>query len=189
LKDEPKPSVADESRIQKYLAGRLDEAEAEAFEERLFADENLAAEVERALEIRAAAAPAAPAVAARPRAAKPPRRAWFALAAAAGAAVLAVGVVWLQRPPPEPVFRGVEQRMDLTVEAGAGTVRARWPAVAGAVGYEVQIFGRDGGLLQTVETREPAATIELPGAAPASIEVTALDDLGQVLQRSERVTL
>lgn len=186
MKDEPKPSVADESRIQKYLAGRLDEPEAEAFEERLFADEDLAAEVERALEIRAAAAPA---VAAARRAAKPPRRAWFALAAAAGAAVLAVGVVWLQRPPPEPVFRGVEQRMGLTVEAGAGTVRARWPAVAGAVGYEVQVFDRDGGLLQTLETREPAATIELPDAGPASIEVTALDDLGQVLQRSERLTL
>ncbi len=190
LKGEPTPSVDDEGRIQKYLAGRLGAAEAEAFEERLIADDQLAAEVQRALEIRAAAAQAD----ATRRIARSPRRVWLPLAAAAGAAAFAVGVIWLQRPPPEAVFRGIEQRMELEVQADAGALRARWPAVAGAAGYEIQLFAGDGRVLRNLETSGTSATIELgtpddPASAAAFIDVTALDDLGQILQRSERVAL
>jgi hypothetical protein len=185
------PSAVDESPIQDYLAGRLDSAAAERFEERMFAGDELAAEVQRALEVRAATVPAAAKVR---RTGGPPRRVFFALAVAAGAAVLAVGVTWLQQPPAPPVFRGVEQRMGLEVEVDGGALRARWQPIADAAGYELQLFARDGRLLRSLEADDAAATVDLgapadPASAPTFLEVTALDDLGQTLRRSERVEL
>lgn len=188
-------SSADESRIRDYLAGRLDAAEAERFEQRMFEDDELAAEVERALEIRAATATATPTATATEvgtarRPSGPPRRVLYALAVAASAAVLAVGIVWLQ-PPPEPVFRGVELRMGLEVEIGGGALRARWQPVADASGYELQLLASDGRVLRSLETDGTAATVELgaPNGGPAAafVEVSALDDVGQTLRRSERV--
>ena len=189
LKDETL-SRSDDGRIQEYLAGRLGAAEAERFEERMFADDELATEVQRALEIRAATLHAG----VQRRTGGPPRRVLFALAAAAGAAVVAVGLVVLQPPPATPVFRGVEQRMGLDVEVAGGAVRARWQGVAGATGYELQVLARDGRVLRSLETDGTAAALDLdapadPESAPAFIEVSALDELGQTLQRSDRLAL
>jgi len=107
---------------------------------------------------------------------------------------VAAGITWLPRPPPEPVFRGSEQRMGLEVEMYTDALRARWNPVAGAAGYEVRVFAADGRELYDVETNETAATIELEtpvetADAPAFVEVTALDELGQDLQRSDRLAL
>ena len=189
LKDQT-PPPADERRLQDYLAGRLDAAAAELFEERMFADDGLAAEVQSALEIRAATLNAG----VQPRAARPPRRALLAFAAAAGAAVLAVGITWLQRSPEPPVFRGVEQRMGLEVEVDGGALRARWQPIAAAAGYELQVLARDGRVLRSLETDGTAAALDLgapagSASAPAFVEVNALDGLGQTLQRSDRVAL
>jgi anti-sigma-K factor RskA len=182
-------SPSDESRIRDYLAGRLDAAEAELFEERMFEDDELAAEVQRALEIRAATLRAGV-----QRRAGPPRRVWFAFAAAAGAAFLAVGIAWLQRPEEPLVFRGVEQRMGLEVELDGGSLRARWQPIADAAGYELEVLARDGRVLRSLEADGTAAAFDLgapadSASAPAFIEVSALDELGQTLQRSERVAL
>jgi len=188
--NDPTPSSAEESRIQDYLAGRLDAAAAERFEQRMFEDDALAAEVQGALEIRAAT----PAQAAARRPSGPPRRGWYALAAAAGAAVLAVGIVWLQQPPAPPVFRGVEQRIGLEVEVDGGALRARWQPVAAAARYELQVLASDGRVLRSLEADGTAATVDLgasaegPSAA-AFVEVSALDDVGQTLRRSERLAL
>jgi anti-sigma factor RsiW len=183
-------SSADESRIRDYLAGRLDAAEAERFEQRMFEDDELAAEVGRALEIRAATEVQVGET--RP-ASRPPRRALYAFAVAATAAILAVGIVWLQRPAAPPVFRGVELRMGLEVEIGGGALRARWQPVADASGYELQLLASDGRVLRSLETDGTAATVELgaPNGGPtaAFVEVSALDDVGQTLRRSERVPL
>lgn len=189
MKDQT-PPASDERRIQEYLAGRLDPAEAERFEERMFMDDALAAEVQRALEIRAATLPAS----VQRRTARPPRRAWFALAAAAGAAVVAVGIVYLQQPPSPAVFRGVEQRMGLEVEVDGGVLRARWQPIADAAGYELQVLASDGRVLRSLEADGTAAALDLGLAAdsadaPAFIEVSALDELGQTLRRSERLAL
>lgn len=189
LKD-PTLSPSDESRIQEYLAGRLDAAEAELFEERMFTDDGLAAEVQSALEIRAATLRAG----VKRRTGSPPRRVWFALAAAAGAAALAVGVTWLQQPPATAVFRGVEQRMELEVEIDGGALRARWQPIAAAVGYELQVLASDGRVLRSLEADGTAAVLDLDpladsASAPAFIEVSALDELGQTLQRSDRLAL
>lgn len=179
---------ADESRIQDYLAGRLDAAEAERFEQRMFADDAFAAEVERALEIRAAA----PHAGTTRRASSPPRRIWLAFAAAAGTAVIATGIVWLQRPSEPPLFRGVEQRMGLEIDVNGAALLARWRSVSGAAGYEVQLLDRDGDALLTLNVDDPSAALLLSpvdGSEPAFIEVSALDELGQTLQHSERVAL
>jgi hypothetical protein len=184
-------SSADESRVRDYLAGRLDAVEAERFEQRMFEDDALAAEVQRALEIRAATQ--AQTGAAR-RASGPSRRALFAFAAAATAAVLAVGIGWLQWPTAPPVFRGVEQRMGLEVELDGGSLRARWQPIADAAGYELQLLAADGRVLRSLEAEGTAATVDLGApanstSAPAFVEVTALDQVGQTLQRSERLAL
>jgi hypothetical protein len=181
----------DERRIQDYLAGRLDEVEAERFEERLLADEELAAEVQQALEIRAALADAASGRTAADRRVRRP--ALVSLAAAAGIAMIAIGVHWLE--PPEPVFRTAEQGPGFEVEvlAGGGDIRARWAPVAGATGYEVSVLADDGRVLQRLEVDAASATLDLGAAEraarPAFLEVVALDDLGQVLRRSKRVAV
>ena len=126
--------------------------------------------------------------------ARPPRRAWLVLAAAAVIAVVAAGIAWLPRPPPEALFRGSEQRMGLAVEMYTDALRARWVPVTGAAGYEIRVFAADGRELRDVETNDTAATIELEtpvetADAPAFVEVTALDELGKDLERSERLAL
>ena len=185
--NDPTPSSAEESRIQDYLAGRLDEAAADRFEQRLFEDDALAAEVQRALEIRAAMSPAG----AERRTARPRPRWLFALAAAAAAAMVAVGVLWLQ-PLQPPVFRGVEQRMGLEIEVDGNALFARWQPIGGAAGYELQLLARDGSMLLTLNVDDAEARILLSpvdGLAPAFVEVSALDDVGQTLRRSERLAL
>lgn len=189
-------SSADESRIRDYLAGRLDAAAAERFEQRMFEDDELAAEVERALEVRAATPAQTQAqapVGATPRLSSPSRRVLYAFAAAASVAVLAVGIVFLQRPSEPPVFRGVEQRMGLQVEVDGGALRARWQPVAGAASYELQVLTADGRVLRSVEADGTAAALALGAAADvaaaAFVEVDALDAVGQTLQRSDRVAL
>jgi hypothetical protein len=84
--------------------------------------------------------------------------------------------------------------MGLEVEVYTDALRARWGAIAGAAGYEIQVFAADGRVLYDVETNETAATIDLEtpvetADAPAFVEMTALDELGQELQRSERLAL
>lgn len=156
----------------------------------MFTDDELAAEVQSALEIRAATLHAG----VTRRTGRPPRRVLFALAAAAGAAFLAVGLTWLQRPPAAPVFRGVEQSMGLEVEVEGSALRARWQPIADAAGYELQVFARDGRVLRSLEADGTAAALDLGASGdsasePAFIEVSALDELGQTLQRSARLSL
>ena len=118
-------------------------------------------------------------------------------ALAAGVAALGVGLSWLRLAvPPEPVFRGAEQRMGLEVELAGGRLNAHWATSAGASGYELQIYAADGTCVQSVEVATPTAKVELRGAEltgaaarPAFVEVVALDEFGQTLMRSQRVYL
>ena len=192
MKSEASKQYSDERRIQAYLARELDEDEAERFEEELMADDSLAKEVQRALEIRAALRETA----AKPHAVRRARKPAFVygLAAAAAVAFIALTLPFLQRPPAAPVFRGVEQRMGLEIEAEGGELRARWAPVAGATGYELRILARDGQLLESVEVDGTEAVVDLDGAeepssSPAFAEVVAIDDLGQALRRSDRVAV
>jgi hypothetical protein len=186
---EPQQPAPDERRIQDYLAGRLDDAEAERFEERLMADDDLAAEVQQALEIRAALTTARSAPGGKPARRGP----LLALAAAAAVSMIALGVHWLHSP--EPVFRSVPASagFDVGVEIAGGELRARWDPVAGAAGYELRVLAGDGRVLERIEVDAAWATLDLGGtdraSSPAFLEVVALDELGQVLRRSNRIAL
>ena len=184
-----------ERQIQDYISGRLSAAEAEAFEARMMADDELAAEVERAIEIRAASE--SPVAASDPVARRPRPHLRPAWALAAGVAALALGLTWLRwQPPPAPVFRGAEQPMGLEVEFADHQLKAHWAPVAVADKYELRILAADGHVLLILESRSPTAEIKLPPtgiagdpAPPAFVEVVALDDFGQTLMRSQRVPL
>lgn len=184
-----------EQRIQAYLSGTLSEGDAETFEERLLADDQLAEELQSALEIRAAMMSSG---ASRNRR-TPGRsgRALLPLAIAAGAVMLAAGLFWLRTPPEStPLFRGVEQRMGLVVEVVDGELSAWWDPVSGAAGYELRVFASDGRLMHGVEVDTATAAVDLRAAAgagetpqPAFVDVVALDDFGQALNRSQRIAL
>ena len=86
---------------------------------------------------------------------------------------------------------------------GDGTGVDIWPAAKLVLDAAAKKHGRtiewlevlagDGRVLRTVEADGTTATLELgaaePGSAPAFVEVSALDELGQTLQRSERIAL
>ena len=179
--------------LDAYLRGKLTVPEADAFEERLFADESLAQEAQLALEIRAALG--------SEKAIRPSkgtgvgqRYRLASLALAATIAALAVGVYWLPAPrEAAPVFRGVEQRMGLDVELRGRALSAKWDPVSGATGYELRVFERSGKLLRSVEVENATAALDLgldaEAAAPAFVDVVALDDFGQELIRSGRIAL
>jgi hypothetical protein len=185
----------DEKRIQDYLSGRLSDAEAEELEARCLADEALGAELERALEIRAALM--RPGVSLSARKHRATRRVLLPLALAASAAMAGVGVYWLQAASQgAPVFRGVEQRMGLEVEIRGGELSARWKPVSGAASYELRVLENEGGVIRSVEVNTGAAAIDLraaepsdAGSKPAFVDVVALDEFGQTLNRSERIAL
>ncbi|HEX7061972.1 MAG TPA: hypothetical protein VF200_08365 [Woeseiaceae bacterium] len=188
---ESQQPAPDERRIQDYLAGRLDDSEAERFEERMMADDDLAAEVQQALDIRAALTGVRSAGTRMDK--RAPGGTLLALAAAAAVSMIALGVHWLR--PPEPVFRGVQPvaGFDVEVEAAGGELRARWTPVAGAAGYELRVLSDDGRVLERIEVEAPSATLDLGGtdqpSSPSFLEVVALDELGQVLRRSNRIAL
>ena len=92
-----------------------------------------------------------------------------------------------------PVFRGVEQRMGLEVQLNGRELNAKWAPVSGATGYELRVFERSGQLLRSVEVDGATAALDLDTetgtAAPAFVDVVALDRFGQELIRSQRIPL
>jgi hypothetical protein len=187
MSGEPTPSRSDEQWIQDYVSGRLSNADAEQFEARCLADDELGAELERAIEIRAVLKGHGTKTEIRTR----PRRALLPLAIAASAAILAFGLYWLQRQPePTPVFRGAQPLMELKVDIEDGELSARWNSIAGAAGYEVQVLASDGELMRSIAVDLPTASVDLRETAKAAfVEVVALDDFGQTLVRSQRIAL
>lgn len=188
--------MADDNRlIHAYLTGALSESEAEAFEERLFADDKLERELKRAMEIRAALGDAADVQAQPGRGSV--QRVLLPLALAAGAAILAFGLIQLQTPTEvTPVFRGVEQRTGLEVEIADKQLNAQWRPVSDAALYELRLLAADGELLTFVEVSGSQATAEIDlndasnnASEAAYIELIALDQFGQTIVRSERLEI
>ena len=181
------PSAGERDLAVLYLAGRLPEDEAQAFEEHYFACEHCWQDVQRGSELRAALGK--PAVAPAGRSVRP-RRAWLPLAAAAVIAFVALGVWQLNRRTPvestTPVVRGAGEILDLEVESGRqGSIDVRWPRHPSAATYEIEVLASNGGSVWKTETPEPRVRI-VPGvlAAPGQtyeIRVEALDSLGQVI--------
>ncbi len=177
-----------------YVAGRLSESAAEAFEEHLFTCDRCSDEVRLGLEIKAAASSrshgsAGPAV----RGAL-----WRPLAVAAALAVAVLGAWQLQRSKglaSGGVTRGEDARV-LAVQAhsDAAGVDVSWAPVARADVYRVEVSSADGALLLKREGPESSLRVrrdDLAASADSAVyvRVTALDSLRQEIASSPPVSI
>jgi hypothetical protein len=175
----------------RYLAGLLTPEEAEAFEGHFFGCERCWELVQQGLGVRSAfqadavlsAMPAGP-VSARTRL---HRRGWWGLAAAAGIAVVALGV-WqlndLSEPgSPEDVLRGGRTAFAVTPAMDREALTATWPQVADADVYRVRLYAADGVLVLERETGDTSVSVPVDSVATAAQgaemfwQVQALDPL------------
>ena len=179
----------------RYLAGRLGDTEAEAFEAHFFECDRCWGLVHRGVEVRSAGRLAATAKKPPARTARWRRWSWIPLAAAA-AALLWIGT----RPTGVPVagsdatVRGGEGADSLLVSVGSGgsNVEATWSTVADATSYQVRLFDANGALLwerRISDTTVSVARDSLPGRSAGSLywQIRALDLIGAALVRSALV--
>jgi hypothetical protein len=166
----------------RYLQHRLDEASQAAYEAHYFGCERCWASLRRATAVRAAFASGG-----RSR-----RMRWAVWALPAAAALV---VVLFQpfadragdRTTPLPAQRGAASALRMRATATTDSVRASWPAQAGADAYRMRGFTSDGGLVWTVETTD--TTIVAARAGARLVDVAALDRLRAVIGQSSLVTL
>lgn len=189
--------------VADYLAGRLSDAEARAFEEHSFACDRCFHELQRATELRAAAeSDGATAGMTDLAAARPRRLAWAALGMAA-AVTLALGI-WFTQPvpdaprPDERVYRDATQggrMLPLKVSRDGDSVTLSWPSVDRADRYRVRVWNAGGEPLFEQDATEPTATLpvsrwrDAAGADGVYVQVVALDELQQAVARSDVVPL
>ena len=178
----------DETAAARYLAGRLGEAEAEAFEAHYFGCDRCWAELRAAQEIRAALGPG------KEQGRPGFGRRWLPLAAAAALAA-SLGTWMLVRTPggeTERVFRagrGAELELSLLLEPAG--VRVAWPAATGVGAYRLRVVTADGTLVTEREVAGPPILLEkaLLPATRLYVTVQALGPDHQVLFASEPRTL
>jgi hypothetical protein len=189
-------SAGDRDVADLYLAGRLSEDVAEAFELHYLGCKDCWEFVEGGARLRASFGKAA--VARAPAAARSDRS-WLPLAAAAVIALAAFGVWRLTRPAPvepvTPVSRAVGGVLDLKLARGQREIEVNWLAQPAAAVYRIEVVASDGARIWSTETREPHVSIA-PAAFPAPskgrrdlIRVEALDSMGEVVARSAPAAL
>jgi hypothetical protein len=182
-----------------YLAGKLTEDEAEAFEAHYFGCPRCREDVRAGAALRELYGKEA--VAASRGRAPTTRRAWLPFAAAAAIAFVGLAVWQLGRPRDEaagrPVLRGTSAEvLRVEIEAAAqGGIDLSWPAHPDAATYEVEIFASSGARVWGTEVHEPRLSIGA-GVVPApepgqpfEVEVRALDPMRQVVASSEPTPL
>lgn len=192
----------------RYLAGKLSEADAEAFEEHYFSCDRCWHLVRTGNDVRAAMGDAGGAKdeagsgtleAARasrndpPRAVRVSRFPRPALLAAAAAIVLATGL-WMAdrggRAPTPAEFRGSADSLHLVVSTRDRMLVATWRGVAAANIYRARLVAGDGTLLVERETADTTVIVaadsvrSLAGRDVAYWEVQALSPAREVLARS-----
>ena len=149
----------------RYLAGRLSEEEAEAFEAHFFGCERCWKLVQQGLGVQSAFR-ADPSTRSSAISATPARanRRWWGLAAAAAVAAVAFGMWWTGFQPqprlPEDVFRGESTALLVVATADSADLTASWPRVAGAEVYRVRLYGADGSM--AVERTTPDTSVSVP---------------------------
>ncbi len=190
--------VDEKDLVSGYLAGRLDPAEAEAFEAHYFECERCWAEVTRAIELRAAftgaAAEGAPAQTRRRR----PTTWWRWSAPLAAAAAVMLIAVWQFGPEPgalpeADVLRGLTAEIEVSVASEAEALTAAWTPVDQATTYQVRLHAADGTLLLEREAADTTVRVsrqELPPGTSGELfwSVEALDALRQIVGRSSIVS-
>jgi hypothetical protein len=196
--------IEERDLVPLYLAGRLPENVAEAFEAHYLACERCWADIQRASEIRAALGKPIlvplPMAGRRAHRTVPSAGGWRWLAVAAGLALTTLAVWQLAHrgvPPSEPVLRsGRTGSLPLQVEAGPGPrIVLRWPSHRNAQIYVAEVFTSDGVSVWRRETREKQVSLDqeaLPTPRPGVsllAKVEALDTMRQVVAKSELMSL
>jgi anti-sigma factor RsiW len=185
--------LVDEQELdRRYVAGRLSDEEAAAFEAHYFACDRCWALVKGGADVRAALAGEGTARAVRPRTWLKP------LALAAGLTLVMIGT-WrftgsTGSTTPDAI-RGAGDSIAVQSVISAGRWQARWPSVSESVVYRVRIFGGDGRLLLTRETSDTVVSLTtdslsaLGRGGPLYLEVERLDALRRPVGRSPLVPL
>jgi hypothetical protein len=175
----------------RYLANRLSEDDAAAFEAHFFGCDRCWALVKGGVAVRAGGPAEPPAavgrVAERPRA---PVRWWRTLALAAGLGGLAFGV-WRATAPENgtapDAIRGSGDSILLTVERTTAEWRAAWSPVEAATRYRVRVYATDGGIRlerEVTETSIAGRVDSLGAGAPFYLDVEAIDRMRRPVARS-----
>jgi hypothetical protein len=177
----------DESIAGRYVAGRLAEAEAEAFEAHYFGCDRCWRVVRAAQELRGALE-LEPARGQRTLLARP----WVPLAAAA-ALLIALGT-WMRvrQPGAEQVFRAPRgAELALTASARETAVSVSWSPVPNARGYRARVVTAAGGLVTEQELPAPPLLLAKQRLPDALLYVTvqALGPDRQVLVSSAPLQL
>jgi hypothetical protein len=172
-----------------YLAGRLAEPAAEAFEAHLFACDRCWDLVQTARAVAGASSHRRAAVG---------RRRWrlgvlAPLAAAAGIATVLL-VRWPLAGgtggPDSGALRGGGDALPVTAAVRGRQMTAAWPRVAGAEVYQLRLYAPDGGVLLQSETLDTLTVLVLDSSplvgqvGTVYWQVQALDPLRQPLARS-----
>jgi hypothetical protein len=181
-----------------YLARRLSEDDALAYEAHYFGCERCWASLRRASEVRAAFAtsPAASSDASvsRTSGARRSRRPRTWELAAAAAIVITAGALVLVNREPAPTMTGTLRGFADTLSVAATTrgraLEVAWRSVAGARSYRVRLHAADGALLVEREISDttlviPSDSVRVPAAATRVFwQIHALDALRQPVARS-----
>ncbi len=186
--------VVDESDLDtRYLAGRLTQEQAEAFEAHFFGCERCWGLVQQGLAVRSALGASAALEIEHPeRVPKNGRAAWWGLAAAAGIAA-AVGIWRLgppQREPAEGVFRGNTDSFTIAATANPAALGAAWKRQPGADAYRIRLYRSDGTLVLEREGADTSIAVpvdSIPATRGAELfwQVQALDRLRSPVAASE----
>lgn len=185
-------SVEEQDVVSSYVAGRLAEPIAEAFERHYFECADCWDELELAYGLRGLSPQEWP----RGRGNVAPlwrRRSFLALAAAASLGILALGLRTLLRERAEPLALDTprsgaqELVVDVTRQPG-GTLELSWMPQRGASRSVVEIVTPDGVVLGQHETRETRLVLQEGdlkcGAGPCRAKVRVIDSLGQEIATS-----
>jgi hypothetical protein len=169
----------------KYLRGRLSPEHAEAFEAHYFACDRCWALVHGGFEVRAT----------RPARPRWLSRSWPMLAAAVLVGAVGIGFWRLQQRPgavlPDAERAGPSGAVRVEAGAEGSSLTARWSSIAGAAGYRVRLFTKDGAVAVERELVDTSLSLTRDSvktaAGPLYWQVQALDRLGGELARSPLV--
>lgn len=185
--------LVDERELdRRYVAGRLTDDEAAAFEAHYFSCDRCWGLVKGGAQVRAGEHREAFPAASR-------SRPWSrTLAIAAGIALVMIGtwrVVGSNAPSGTDVVRGEGDSLAVRSTISAGRWEAAWPSARGQASYRVRIFADDGRLLLTHETKDTTVGLAadslsvLGRGATLFFEVERLDALRRPVGRSPLVPL
>lgn len=185
--------LVDERELDRlYVAGKLSDEEAAAFEQHYFGCDRCWALVKGGSDVRAAHARGATVV-------TPWRRTWMMpLTIAAGIMLAAIGTWRFVGPNGNPIqdaVRGGSDSIAVKTTTSAGRWQAAWPSVPGAVLFRIRIYSDDGRLLLTRETNDTVVQLSTDSLATLGegralyLDVQQMDQLQQPVGRSALIPI